>query len=100
MDPETVKRTSLYDSAAGQSPTRTRPSPSHHCTTAIESIRAGDWDIEPVFVGREALFERADASLQNALRGRHASLTIAMGGAPGAGKSAFVAECASAPHRQ
>ena len=56
-------------------------------------IRAGDRDIEPVFVGREALFERADASLQNALRGRHGSLTIAIGGAPGAGKSAFVAEC-------
>lgn len=52
-----------------------------------------DRDVEPVFVGREDLFDVVDKSLHNARHDRTGSLTIIIGGAPGAGKSAFVAEC-------
>ena len=52
-----------------------------------------DRDVEPVFVGREGLFEVVDKSLHNARHDRTGSLTIIIGGGPGAGKSAFVAEC-------
>lgn len=57
-------------------------------------IRLGDRDVEPVFVGRRELFaEVEDRITRVAKDGKYGSLTTVIGGAPGAGKSAFVAEC-------
>lgn len=57
-------------------------------------IRLGDRDVEPVFVGRRALFAEVEDRITRAAQDRkYGSLTTVIGGAPGAGKSAFVAEC-------
>lgn len=51
----------------------------------------GDRDTEPVFVGRHALFARVAAMIEK-VKLQPGSTTIVIGGAPGAGKSAFIAE--------
>ncbi len=51
----------------------------------------GDRDVEPVFVGRHALFARVAAMIEK-VKLQPGSTTIVIGGAPGAGKSAFIAE--------
>ena len=53
----------------------------------------GDRGEEPVFVGRLGLFEQIETRIRKANRGSFGSLTTVIGGAPGADKSAFVAEC-------
>lgn len=62
-------------------------------TRLQEYCDMGDRDVEPVFVGREDVFAKAiDPPLRKVRSGRFGSLTVAIGGAPGAGKSAIVAE--------
>ena len=57
-------------------------------------IRLGDRDVEPVFVGRRELFAEVEDRITRATKDRkYGSLTTVIGGAPGVGKSAFVAEC-------
>ena len=57
-------------------------------------IRLGDRRVEPVFVGRKDLFDAVADRISQAAKDRnYGSLTTIIGGAPGAGKSAFVAEC-------
>ncbi len=55
-----------------------------------EYVEDGDRDIEPVFVGRREQFDAVDIAVSKARRGKHGNLTLAIGGAPGAGKSAFI----------
>lgn len=56
-------------------------------------VRKGDRSTEPFFVGRVPLFSRVSELVIRAARDKETgSLTMAVGGAPGAGKSAFVAE--------
>lgn len=57
-------------------------------------VRRSDRTAEPVFVGREDIFERVGDCIEKARdRDKVANLTIIVSGAPGAGKSAFIAEC-------
>lgn len=57
-------------------------------------VRRSDRTAEPVFVGREDIFERVGDCIEKARdRDEVANLTIVVSGAPGAGKSAFIAEC-------
>ena len=55
-------------------------------------IDAGDRGEEPHYVGRQSLFGRVDSMRRGATRGQPESRTIVIGGAPGAGKTAFVRE--------
>lgn len=55
-------------------------------------IHAGDRGEEPHFVGRDALFEQVQGMLDAARAGQRQGRTIVVGGAPGAGKTAFVRE--------
>lgn len=57
-------------------------------------IRLGDREVDPVFEGRGDLFEAVEDRVTRATNDReYGNLTTVIGGAPGAGKSAFVAEC-------
>ena len=59
-------------------------------------VAVGDRGEEPRFVGRKAMFERVELMIEGAM-GRELQAegrTIAIGGAPGAGKSAFLRELA------
>ena len=55
-------------------------------------VRAGDRGEEPVFVGRESLFEKVIDMGAAAAEGQTDSRTIVVAGAPGAGKTAFMRE--------
>lgn len=56
-------------------------------------VRKGDRSVEPVYVGREKLFARVAEQVTRATEdGEYGSLTLTVGGAPGVGKSAFIAE--------
>ncbi len=58
-----------------------------------EYILKEDRDVEPVFEGREHLFEHVENKVLRAAKGNCNSLTTIVSGAPGAGKSAFAKEC-------
>ena len=55
-------------------------------------VGAGDRGEEPCFVGRGELFDLVDLMAETAGAGQRDSRTIVIGGAPGAGKTAFVRE--------
>ena len=57
-------------------------------------VGAGDRGEEPCFVGRGELFDLVDLMADAACAGQRDSRTIVIGGAPGAGKTAFVRELA------
>ena len=57
-------------------------------------VGAGDRGEEPCFVGRGELFDLVDLMAETACAGQRDSRTIVIGGAPGAGKTAFVRELA------
>lgn len=57
-------------------------------------LAKGDRSREPVFVGREELFDRVSLMAEGAKAGDTAGRTVVVTGAPGAGKSAFLAELA------
>ena len=58
----------------------------------LDYIDAGDRGAEPVYVGREDLFDKVDRMARSAVRGQTDSRTIVIAGAPGAGKTAFMRE--------
>ncbi len=55
-------------------------------------IRAGDRGEEPCYIGREDTFHLVGEMVAGACEGQRAGRTVVIGGAPGAGKSAFVRE--------
>ncbi len=57
-------------------------------------VDAGDRETEPVFVGREDLFDAANRNIASAALGRTKGRTLCLSGPPGIGKTAFVTECA------
>ena len=57
-------------------------------------VGAGDRGEEPCFVGRRELFDLVELMAETACAGQRDSRTIIIGGAPGAGKTAFVRELA------
>ena len=57
-------------------------------------INAGDRGREPHFVGRDDLFERVDEMISGAAGRHRQGRTIVIGGAPGAGKTGFLAQLA------
>lgn len=57
-------------------------------------VRRSDRAAEPVFVGRHELFAKVLSMAAKAADGDETgSLTVVVGGCPGAGKSGFIAEC-------
>ncbi len=57
-------------------------------------VDAGDRSDEPLFVGREDLFERVASNLRAACKGHIRGRTLCLSGPPGIGKTAFLSECA------
>ena len=55
-------------------------------------VDAGDRGEEPVYVGREELFDKVDRMARSVVHGQTDSRTVVIAGAPGAGKTAFMRE--------